>query len=451
MGKVLCLAVFLGGAAFAVAIFGRGAVGPACQGKRVSALIKDLASGDYQVRDQAAEAIQALGPEAAPELIRALYRRETPFTKPLAALCRALPFLKFEPGNIPSIQAKAAEQLGIIGAKDQNAIVALIGALCETDGALLTEIQRALRRCGLASLPLLTQALAHHDARVREGAAEVLRDFGPQARMAVTALTRALRDPSERVRCRAAQALGASGRDEAGALRGLERALDDEAAAVRAAAAEGLGRWGRGAGSALPLLTKKLSDCDTAVRVAAARSLWLIDDEVDQVVPVLIDALNDRSVGWQAPFVLGEIGPQASGAIPALVEALKRERVPHPLRTPPSAALALGLIGSAAVPDLITALLDDKASVRTGAAIALGFIGSPAKDAVPTLITLLKDKELEVREASALSLGAIGTETKEIIPALKELIRDEDIFVSNAAAAALRKIDPAAAAEAGLE
>jgi len=75
----------------------------------------------------------------------------------------------------------------------------------------------------------------------------------------------------------------------------------------------------------------------------------------------------------------------------------------------------------------------------------------PAKDAVPTLITLLKDKELEVREASALSLGAIGTETKEIIPALKELIRDEDIFVSNAAAAALRKIDPAAAAEAGLE
>ncbi len=439
MGKVLCLAVFLGGAAFAVAIFGHGAVGPACQGKRVSALIKDLASGDYQVRDQAAEAIQALGPEAA-------------FTKPLAALGRALPFLKFEPGNIPSIQAKAAEQLGIIGAEDQDAIVALIGALCETDGALLTEIQRALRRCGLASLPLLTQALAHHDARVREGAAEVLRDFGPQARMAVTALTRALSDPSERVRCRAAQALGASGGAETEALRGLERALDDEAAAVRAAAAEGLGRWGPGAGSALPLLTtKKLSDRDTGVRVAAARSLWLIDDEGDQVVPVLIDALNDRSVGWQAPFVLGEIGPQARGAIPALVEALKRERVPHPLRAPPSVALALGLIGPAAVPDLIATLHDDKASVRTGAAIALGFIGLPAKDAVPTLITLLKDKELEVREASALSLGAIGTETKEIIPALKELIRDEDIFVSNAAAAALRKIDPAAAAEAGLE
>jgi hypothetical protein len=39
----------------------------------------------------------------------------------------------------------------------------------------------------------------------------------------------------------------------------------------------------------------------------------------------------------------------------------------------------------------------------------------------------------------------------EVIPALKELIRDEDIFVSNAAAAGLRKIDPAAAAEAGLE
>ncbi len=445
MGKVLCLAVFLGGAAFAVAIFGHGAAGPACQGKRVSALVKDLASGDYQVRDQAAEAIEALGPEAAPELIRALYRRETPFTKPLAALCRALPFLKFEPGNIPSIQAKAAEQLGIIGAKDQNAIVALVASLRETDGALLTEIQRALRRCGLASLPLLTQALAHRDARVREGAAEVLRDFGPQARMAVT------RDPSERVRCRAAQALGASGREETEALRGLERALDDEAAAVRAAAAEGLGIWGRGAGNALPLLTKKLRDRDTGVRVAAARSLWLIDDEVDQVVPVLIDALNDRSVGWQAPFVLGEIGPQASGAIPALVEALKRERVPHPLRTPPSAALALGLIGPAAVPDLIATLHDERASVRTGAAIALGLIGLPAKDAVPTLITLLKDKELEVREASALSLGAIGPETKEIIPALKELIRDEDIFVSNAAAAALRKIDPAAAVEAGLE
>ena len=87
MGKVLCLAVFLGGAAFAVDIVGHGAGGWACRGKRVSALIRDLASSDYQVRDQAAEAIQALGPEAAPELIRALYRRETPFAKPLGALC----------------------------------------------------------------------------------------------------------------------------------------------------------------------------------------------------------------------------------------------------------------------------------------------------------------------------------------------------------------------------
>ncbi|MFQ5794815.1 MAG: HEAT repeat domain-containing protein [Candidatus Bipolaricaulia bacterium] len=47
----------------------------------------------------------------------------------------------------------------------------------------------------------------------------------------------------------------------------------------------------------------------------------------DQQISQLIEALQDAepSVRWQAAITLGEIGPDARDAIPALIEALRDE------------------------------------------------------------------------------------------------------------------------------
>jgi HEAT repeat protein len=189
-------------------------------------------------------------------------------------------------------------------------------------------------------------------------------------------------------------------------------------------------------------LTQTLSDEDGSARVAAARALWQIDGRSRSLVPVLTAALQDADAGWQAVLVLGEIGPEAADAVPALIATLKQEKVPRPLRTPPGSAIALGKIGVGSVPALIECLRDSQPRIRTSAAIALGFVGPKAEAAVPALTGLLSDSDLEVRQAAALGLGDINLHIRELPPALAALTHDDDIFVSASAASLLRKIDP---------
>jgi HEAT repeat protein len=452
MKKVLLAAIALSLLAGGAVLLDGGKPAPVYQGKPISSWIEELGSTDYQIREQAAEAIGRIGPEASPFLIRALRSRDEVLRTFTLSLGRWLPFLhlKLQP-NPALLREGVAEQLGQMAPRDETALGALICSLGEKDRNVLSAVQRALRRLGLTSVPSLVKALSNRDPHIREGAVEVLIDLGAEAQAARPALILALKDRDDGVRCRAARALGLAGPGGAELIEALMSVLDDKVSKVRLAAAESLGRLGAAARVALPVLRQRLSDTDVSVRVGAARSLWQIDQEAAQVVPVLIQALNDPIAGWQAVFVLGEIGPKAEQAAPALIQTLKRERVSRPLRSPPSSALALGQIGPAAAPALIETLQNEQAHVRTGAAIALGFMGRDAKAAVPALAALLRDSDPEVRQASALSLAMIAPQTKDLLPILVELTHDDDIFISGAAMAALRKNHPGLASKMGLE
>lgn len=403
----------------------------------ITGAIDDLTSCDYEVRDQAAVILKQAGAESVPYLVRALHRRDPP----LARYWTRLPFIRYRPANSAPIRERAAEQLALFAKQDDRALSALIFALRDDN----PEAQRALRK--IAPIQQLTAALEHRDVRIRRGAAEVLADLGPQARESAAALVRLLRDKDETVRTAAAHALGAI--NDPSATEGLVAALRDRLSSVRAASAVALGRMR--AEPAIAPLTAALADPDGVVRVKAAQALWRIDRRGEPLLPVLTKALRDRTASSDAKFVLGEIGPDAKPAVPALVQALREERVGRPLRTPPSSALALGRIGAAAVPELITALKNEHAEVRTSAVIALGFVGKPAQDAVPFLMPLLADNNLEVRQATTLSIGAIQPDNRALLPVLKQLARDDDIFLASAASAMLRQLDPAAAVELGLE
>ena len=450
MKRFLCF-VFLVAllAAGALLVLSRSEPEPEYEGRLITSWIADLASSEYEIHNKAAGTVEAVGTEAVPFLVRALQRKETALMRAWASAAGRFPLLRLQRVDPSLLREKAAEQLGLVRGQSGVVVPVLIAALQDDHSNVSSEVQRALRRIGPVSLLPLVQALRHPDARIRQRSAEVIGDFGYAAKSAVPALSGALKDPNEGVRTSAARALGATSGGDETAIAALILGLGDPAVAVRTAASGSLGLLGPFAKASVPALCRGLNDPDAGARVAAAKALWLVDGQTDRVVPVLTDALKDPRVGWQASFVLGEIGPAASGAATALIAALKQERVPSALRAPPSSAIALGRIGRTAVPGLIRTLQDEQSSVRTSAAIALGMMGAQAEQAIPQLVKLLNDPDREVRQASVLSLGAIGPLTKELVPALVRMMRDEDIFIRSMASAALQRIDPAAAADAG--
>jgi len=156
---------------------------------------------------------------------------------------------------------------------------------------------------------------------------------------------------------------------------------------------------------------------------------------------VLIKALVDEE-WWMrktAALALGEIGPGAVEAVPAIIQTMEDED--WVVRW--STAWALWKIGPGAVeavPALIQALEDeDSSDVRGTAALALGEIGPGAIEAVPALIQALGDGNIVVREHAALALGEIGPGAIEAVPALIHALGDRNI-VRDPAAAALKKI-----------
>jgi HEAT repeat protein len=107
----------------------------------------------------------------------------------------------------------------------------------------------------------------------------------------------------------------------------------------------------------------------------------------------------------QAAEALGELGPRAKDAIPALARALRDEY--EQVRRGAAASLAAIGADQSAIPDLVVALKDVDAEVRESAARALGSAGSQARAAVPSLGLLLKDPSEDVRQAAAEALGKI--------------------------------------------
>jgi HEAT repeat protein len=440
---VMVVAVALGTAA-AVLTFPKPAPDTSELGRAVIAHLRALTSPDYQTRDDAEAALAAIGPTGAPFLVAALDDRPASLESALLRLNDRLGLPPVQPSTTPQLRVRAAEQLARLGAAHPLTVPALVCAFRDDHSTVVAEAQRSLRRIGPRNaVPELLRALSNRDARVRRFSAEVLRDFGSEASNATPQLLEILTDRSEGVRVQAAQALAAVGGHAA--VPGLTGALDDRKPAVRAAAARALANIGHEALSAYPKLQCRLADPHPDVRVACAKAIWSIQGEARQAVPVLIAALREP-VSWEAALILASIGPNASNAVPALIERLKHEKVPRPLRETPVAALALGQIGAAAVPALIETLASSNPRVRTSAALALGYVGPQASGATPQLVDLLSDSDGDVRRAATLSLGTIDPGRKELVSALLAMASDEDIFLQSLAASTLERIDPEAAA-----
>ncbi len=208
--------------------------------------------------------------------------------------------------------------------------------------------------------------------------------------------------------------------------------LQDLSPNVRLKAVAVLSRFGsRG----VPILVKVLkNDRDYTVRVVAAASLGEIGPAAKNAVPALVQALSekDREMRKHAATALYMIGP---AAVPGLVEALRDNNQEVGVW----AATALGWIGPAAVPALERAIKDRDPRVRVLAVAALG--KAAGEDAVTALVAALTDKNWEVRSGAARILGLIGPAAKDAVPALKQALRDNKREVREEAAMAIRAIE----------
>jgi HEAT repeat protein len=185
----------------------------------------------------------------------------------------------------------------------------------------------------LALAPILISLLKDPDRDVRVRVLTALATLGGQAHRVLPVLRAALKetalkDEDESVRSQAVHALLQVGPEPDSEVAGLTDSLQNELDVLRFHAAVALGDLGREAQPAVPLLIHTaLWDEDPAVRMEAAMALWKIDrTKAPLVIAALIKALaNDNElICWIAADRLGQIGPEAREAVPALRQALER-------------------------------------------------------------------------------------------------------------------------------
>jgi HEAT repeat protein len=251
----------------------------------------------------------------------------------------------------PAVRNKAARALENLDPAAKDAVPVLIEALKLKDevsvATVLPVAARALGRLGSAAVPALTEALEVKDGRLQAYAAMALKQIGPDAKPAVPALVEVIKKYKEPAQSAKLQAIAALGKIGAGAK---------------------------------------------------------------EAVPVLIDVTKEKpptsAARLAAVTALGQIGPEAKTAVPTLIELLGEEEIKAgPIRL--EAARALGLIGSAAGEEAISALvalLENKklGPSRIVAINALGQIGPPAKNALAALKKAGEDAELKTAATKAI-------------------------------------------------
>jgi HEAT repeat protein len=158
---------------------------------------------------------------------------------------------------------------------------------------------------------------------MRAAAAQVLGDFGSDARSATPALLKALTDSDATLRVNAAFALGKIGANPQLVVPALAALLRDGNEEVRAYAAIALKKYGVQATMAVPGLITALQDRSWRVRERAALALGALEGSREDVVSALEKALRDehRFVRSSAATALAALAPRTKSARAALEQA----------------------------------------------------------------------------------------------------------------------------------
>ncbi len=199
------------------------------------------------------------------------------------------------------------------------------------------------------------------------------------------------------------------------------RALKDKNTYNRDTAAYALGTMKTDAKAAIPALAELLKDKEPANRCAAARALETMAVETKGVLSALTAALNDEDINvvFYVARTLGQLGPQAKPAAPALRGVIGKDRHPH-VRLPAAEALVkIGEYKSEAFAALASLVDEEKSHEAVQALARLAAevkTNGELKIVLPALESALKDKR-STEQARWGRSGSITNHAKVSIPA----------------------------------
>jgi HEAT repeat protein len=237
-----------------------------------------------------------------------------------------------------------------------------------------------------AAVPRLVQMARDPHAWHRPQVVAALACICPNDPKFFTLLLELLQDKKDdELRSAAIDALGRIGPEAGDPSPPLIGLLEADAAGQSADAAIGsLGKLGPRAKAAVPALERILHDKQKSAwrRSHAAVALWRIDGNVAPRVAAVLEAADSV---LDTGHLAGDLTPMGPAAVPALEQAIEAGGKREGRHV---AVVVLGQIGppaKAAVPALVAALKDPEPLTREAAAEALGRIGPAAHEAIPAL------------------------------------------------------------------
>ena len=418
-------AIIRAGKASAWDIAGRMFVDPAVSnlaGRHLVWIIEALAAGPgdldllqvallFKSDDVRAQAIRALGE-----------RRHAPAAEALVAALG-------DPSPIVKLQAIVA--LGRIG--QASAVAALVPMLTDPDRMLAFSARQAIRRIGA------WQELA-----------PTLKSGDPKTRAAVLAALEGVEKPGAVALLEASIGNSTAPADE------RAKALGELALVARKAPPWDGKWWGtRPTKSSPPVrsidweatpaifgaIERGLADPAREVRLAAVAAVVSTADRA--ALPTLRarfapGAEADVAVRAEVVGALGTLGD--APAVPALVEAIRDDDTPAPVRDATIAALEK-IGGTAAVAPLLELLRTrgDTLAEPTLTRVILALGRSKAREATPALVARLDSPTPGIRAAAVEALGRLGPASSVAAP-IRDRLRDDRVEVRKAALAALGRL-----------
>jgi HEAT repeat protein/aminoglycoside phosphotransferase (APT) family kinase protein len=450
-------------------------------GPAIPALLKAATDVDATVRKAASEALEAIDPswpqnpgarKAIPDLLAALQSGFSEVHRAAFRLLRvigplAVPDLAdvLLDGEDTTNKIHVMRLLRQIGPCAEDAVPGLTRALGSQFVQVRIAAARALAKIGpppADTIPVLVAGLADPYADAREAMATCLACAGAAAEPAVPALLPLLADRKRRV-CRAAEkALENIGPSVVPALIELVQTRDVQRLKAWIESLVTVSRWFKPrqldmalaepeqvwrnlSWTAYDILEERA--CLEAAQEAALRVLGKLGPAASEAVPAVVQAMVDPNprIRLAAIRALGQIGPEAESAIPELIQML----VPSAPSFGEAVANALASIDSnwtshPAVPVIAETLaghLSDPGAPGEFAVDMLSMIGAPA---VPALIGALESPNRVARQNAAKALGRIGAKAEAAIPALTQALQDVHGWVREEAARALADIERSA-------
>ena len=418
----------------------RVALGPWYEGRPLTTWIQmSLSSDEAEVR-KARRVLRTIGPEAVPRLTTLLYVERRPRFSLLRLWDRWMGVRWKEDRDLQIAALDLLKQLGTNAAPAAPAVLSLFAC---PDLSTYGPAMEALRAMGRSATPALLKATDHSKAKVRQIAIELLGQrevFGTLSEEEHRRILRHYLDKEPEVRFSVLEFLLGQRQwleEDRRTLLAAVRDLDLDVAQLALTGIGHLPHWDEE-------IRKTLWDLrdhgPVRLRIEACRVLWRRDREVGEVLPTLLECLNDRTNGWLAALALGEMGPAAEPAIPALVRHVPKDGVHRADRMPAASALALGRIGPAAIPALVQLLHHPKWAVRISAAKVLTCFGSKSAGAVSVLPKMLTSPVREEQIVGCQLAEAIGPAARQVVPILARLVAKEKDYLQGAAWQALVSI-----------